>query len=82
MRLEDGEYIDVTKYDIEKRMRMFPKLPRYKLLLRYCIVYKYFFVDVYDVFAGNEDRRMLWDGSLVDAGYKETKSFVNKLGRM
>lgn len=79
--LKPGEYVDVTKYSVERRMQMFPKLPRFYLNNTYCIVFKYRSTDDdIDSFASATDNRDVWKARL--KSYKERHAGVNSLGRM
>lgn len=78
--LKAGEYVDVTRYSLERRMQMFPKLPRFYLSDKYCIVFRYPATNHTDSFASATDCRDVWKGRL--RNYKERHAGVNNLGRM
>lgn len=79
LELKPCEYIDVTRYTVEKRIKMFPKLPCQFLTGAFCILFRYP-SGRYDTFESLTDNRRTWRQML--SSYKEIRIGVNRLGRM
>lgn len=77
--LKPYEYIDVTRYTVEKRRKMFPKVEGYFMTCAFCILFRYS-SGRYDTFESLTDNRRTWRQILKD--FKEVHVGINKLGRM